>query len=557
MAAPIEDLEQSSSDDYYAILNVRREADQDELKAAYRRMCMLYHPDKHGLDADKETAEAIFNNVQEAYTVLNDPTKRAIYDVYGKKGLEADWDLVPRTRSPREIREEFERLEKLREERRLQQSTNPRGVILVGIDATDVFDHYEGYDEEHSGVPSIEIKSMSISQSLDAPLNTSDTASFSGNLVTQNGNGQGSITGSIRRVTSPQSWGELQVSGGSGPSFALKYFRHITKRSFATCSGLFQVTRTGAVVPGLVLVGARQLDRNTMGYLTWKAGLQSSMNSTVVRDAKESNISCQLQLGIPNTFASLSYTKKFIESEGRMTASVKAGAFGVLLEYGGERKVSKNNRLGAKMSVGYPTGVFLRLRASRANQTIVFPIHLSQEISPQAIFYGTVAPLAVYWIIKVLVVNPYLQKQKENDVEEERSRNKDVIETKKREAEASVRLMAEMVRRIIEFETSREGLIIVQAWYGKLITTNGSSDDQQMNGLVIDVKIPLQCQVKDSKLILTDVSKSSLPGFYDPCPGEDKQLKVRYEFRQTLHECTIDDPEQLRIPRQSHKMDPS
>nr|XP_054769286.1 dnaJ homolog subfamily C member 11-like [Lytechinus pictus] len=206
------------------------DADQDELKAAYRRMCMLYHPDKHGLDADKETAEAIFNNVQEAYTVLNDPTKRAIYDVYGKKGLEADWDLIPRTRSPREIREEFERIEKLREERRLQQSTNPRGVILVGIDATDVFDHYEGYDEEHSGVPSIEIKSMSISQSLDAPLNTSDTASFSGNLVTQNGNGQGSITGSIRRVTSPQSWGELQVSGGSGPSFALKYFRHITKR---------------------------------------------------------------------------------------------------------------------------------------------------------------------------------------------------------------------------------------------------------------------------------------------------------------------------------------
>ncbi|XP_030843189.1 dnaJ homolog subfamily C member 11 isoform X1 [Strongylocentrotus purpuratus] len=557
MAAPTEDLEQSSSDDYYAILNVRREADQDELKSAYRRMCMLYHPDKHGLDEDKQAAEDIFNNIQQAYTVLNDPTKRAVYDVYGKKGLDADWDLVPRTRTPQEIRDEFERLERQREERRLQQSTNPRGMILVGIDATDVFDRYEGYEDDHSGVPVIEIKSMSINQSLDAPLNTSDTASFSGNLVTQNGNGQGSISMSMRRVTSPQSWGELQVSGGSGPSFALKYFKHISKRSFVTCSGLFQVTPRGSVAPGLVLVGARQLDRHTMGYLTWKAGLQSSMNSMVVRDTKDSNISCQLQLGIPNTFASASYSKKFPDHEGRMTASIKAGAFGVVVEYGGEKKVSKHNRLGAKMSIGYPTGVFLRLRASRANQTIVFPIHLSQDISPQAIFYGTVAPLAIYWIIKVLVVNPYLQKQKENDIDDERARNKEIIELKKREAQAAVRLMEEMVRRIIEFETNRQGMIIVEAWYGKLITTNNSADDQQANGFVIDVKVPLQCQVKDSKLILTDAAKASLPGFYDPCPGEEKQLKVRYEFRQTLHECTIGDTEQLRIPRQSHKVEPS
>ena len=49
--------------------------------------------------------------------------------MYGKKGLEADWDLVPRTRTPQEIRDEFERLSKQREERRLQQSMNPR----VGI----------------------------------------------------------------------------------------------------------------------------------------------------------------------------------------------------------------------------------------------------------------------------------------------------------------------------------------------------------------------------------------------------------------------------------------
>ena len=44
-------------------------------------------------------------------------SKRAIYDVYGLKGLEAEWDVVPRTRMPEEIRQEYERLAKEREER--------------------------------------------------------------------------------------------------------------------------------------------------------------------------------------------------------------------------------------------------------------------------------------------------------------------------------------------------------------------------------------------------------------------------------------------------------
>ncbi|XP_071500871.1 dnaJ homolog subfamily C member 11-like [Diadema antillarum] len=557
MAAPIEEDEgPAPSDDFYAILNVRREASQDELKTAYRRMCMLYHPDKHGQTADKSSAETIFNNVQQAYEVLSDPSKRAIYDVYGKKGLEAEWELVPKMRSAQEIREEYERLAKEREERRLQQSTNPRGVISVGIDATDVFDHYEGYEEESGGLPLIEVKNMSIAQSLDTPLTTSDTATFSGNLLTQNGNGTGNFSVSLRRVTSPQAWGEFQISGGNGPSFVMKYFRNISKRSFASCSGLFQVTPQGMVAPGLVIVGARQLDRHIMGYLTWKAGLQSSMTSMVVRDTKDSHLSCQLQFGIPNTFVSASYTRKFSTDEARLTASVKLGTFGVMLEYGGEKKVSKHNRLGAKISVGYPTGVFLRLRAHRANQTLVFPIHLSHDVSPQAIFYGTVAPLLVYWLVKVLVVNPYLQQQKERDIDEQKKSNKDAMEQKKREAHAAVRLMEDMMKRIVDFEESRNGLIIKEAWYGKLVSA-GDIGRSSAEGDFIDVKIPLQCQVKDSKLILTDVSKVSLPGFYDPCIGEEKQLRVVYEFRQALHECTVGDTEQLRIPRQSHKLDPS
>ncbi|KAF3820367.1 hypothetical protein GH733_015876, partial [Mirounga leonina] len=102
-------------------------ASSEELKAAYRRLCMLYHPDKHRDPELKSQAERLFNLVHQAYEVLSDPQTRAIYDIYGKRGLEMEgWEVVERRRTPAEIREEFERLQREREERRLQQRTNPK-----------------------------------------------------------------------------------------------------------------------------------------------------------------------------------------------------------------------------------------------------------------------------------------------------------------------------------------------------------------------------------------------------------------------------------------------
>ncbi|CAM9129829.1 unnamed protein product, partial [Lampetra fluviatilis] len=102
-------------------------ATQEELKSAYRRLCVTFHPDKHRRPEDKEHAEGIFNRIHTAYQVLSDPQSRAIYDIYGKRGLEMDgWEVVERRRSPAEILEEFERLQSERDERRLQQRTNPK-----------------------------------------------------------------------------------------------------------------------------------------------------------------------------------------------------------------------------------------------------------------------------------------------------------------------------------------------------------------------------------------------------------------------------------------------
>ncbi|CAL5210837.1 unnamed protein product [Lathyrus oleraceus] len=71
--------------DYYKVLQVDRNAKEDDLKKAYRKLAMKWHPDKN--PNNKKDAEAKFKQISEAYDVLSDPQKRAVYDQYGEEGL--------------------------------------------------------------------------------------------------------------------------------------------------------------------------------------------------------------------------------------------------------------------------------------------------------------------------------------------------------------------------------------------------------------------------------------------------------------------------------------
>jgi DnaJ-class molecular chaperone len=72
--------------DFYNILGVTRGANDSELKKAYRKLAMRWHPDKNQGPAAVEAAKK-FQEVAESYEVLSDPEKRAIYDQYGEEGL--------------------------------------------------------------------------------------------------------------------------------------------------------------------------------------------------------------------------------------------------------------------------------------------------------------------------------------------------------------------------------------------------------------------------------------------------------------------------------------
>ena len=70
--------------DYYEVLGVNKDASEDDLKKAYRRLAMKWHPDRN---PDNPKAEENFKEAKEAYEVLCEPQKRAAYDQFGHAGV--------------------------------------------------------------------------------------------------------------------------------------------------------------------------------------------------------------------------------------------------------------------------------------------------------------------------------------------------------------------------------------------------------------------------------------------------------------------------------------
>ena len=83
--------------DYYEVLGLDKSASADDIKGAYRKAALKWHPDRwvNGSDAEKKTAEEKFKEASEAYSVLSDPDKKAKYDQFGFAGVDGagaqDW----------------------------------------------------------------------------------------------------------------------------------------------------------------------------------------------------------------------------------------------------------------------------------------------------------------------------------------------------------------------------------------------------------------------------------------------------------------------------------
>jgi DnaJ-class molecular chaperone len=119
---------------YYEILEVDKKASQEDIKSAYRRLAILYHPDKNKLPE----AEEMFKGIAGAYSVLSDPSKRKQYDtdneprnVLARRKHEKMWQII-REQRQREARTNqiiwefnmYQEQERIKDKQRENEATN-------------------------------------------------------------------------------------------------------------------------------------------------------------------------------------------------------------------------------------------------------------------------------------------------------------------------------------------------------------------------------------------------------------------------------------------------
>ena len=473
--------------------------------------------------------------------MLSDPRLRTVYNRHGKRGLEADMAVIERTALPTELLEEYEKLKALWEERTYIQEVNPRGLFQMDVDASRVL----------AGKGGLSLMNVYSHQCVDAQMSKSLQGSIMGAVISNPQRLFGGLQVSLMHLTQQQNWVKLSMMAASRPNIGLQIHHRLSDEMYITNQNVVQLTPRGLDISVSAQV-SRRLDEKTMAVFK-VADNASTVGLDISRSISE-NLSLQGGVEIGQSSSNVKVSSKYrIRDDLSVACGVEVSTEGPSVFYSGHHKLGKLTEVGSKVHVSGHSGVSLRLRFSRANMKYGVRLHLSPVPSLQAVFYATCLPILGYACIKMLAFMPLINKQQQEELDEKRAEREKEMAEKRKEAEAAVELMKATVERNISYEQARHGLIIIEAWYGCLFATSGTFQ-QQLQPRVIDVTVPLQCLVSDSKLILRDTSKVLIPGFYDPCVGAKKHLRVRYSFRGTMHEVTVANEEPLVIPRESHRI---
>ncbi|KAJ3213085.1 hypothetical protein HDU67_003401 [Dinochytrium kinnereticum] len=624
--------------DLYALLNLNKDATSEDIKNAYRRMCVTFHPDKHQRPEDKEAAERQFQMIQRAYDVLSNPGRRHIYDSYGMEGLSTNWEIGPRLRTTEEvrpgdngsaktdfspvrmqIREEYERQSRQRLQNEVDNLIRSRGEILVGVNASHLFEPLISSSnkrapqipqigigrrrERKSGLRLPEITQAFVKHSWETKIAPQTDFFIQGSVLARNGVGAGTVIGTLRHVISPLLWAELSGSVGQSQMASLKLVKNFSSDVFSTIS---VVSTTPSVPPPVSLSVGRKLTDHITGYITFRTG-QYSIGSWGADVEKQDASSCavgfvrkheasqwtlDVTAGEAASFASLSYYQVVAKGTRGRVSFVAGTSTGIQGAISIDKKVNKHDRLGLGVECGTLTGIVFRLRFIRLGQKLSVPIIISPQFDMQLAFWITAIPLIASYSFDKLVFEPWRQKRFTEKLQMIRLENAEVLAERKRNAEDAIKLMKDQVARKVDAEEMKNGLIIIEALYGKLPPSrgtdrminkeysfntirglfsapSGASTPPNMDSRVdllegqttqdvttddtsrefIDVTIPIQNLVINSQLHISGgYSKSNLMGFYDPCLGESKSLRITYSFRGNLHFLEVRDTSAVAAP---------
>lgn len=520
----IED-EEEERDSYYALLNVQKEATDDDIRDSYRLLAVALHPDKHTSPELKQSAENRFRSVQQAYEVLIDPEKRAIYDHFGARGLSQNWSLVQRSagggpRTAAELRDEWERIARRKRAEEVENMIRSKGEYTANLDASALFCKAERVPrskavlqevgrelvrrEKETGIPikdgdTVELPPVQFSErwsrvglttlmgrhGWETPLTGYSRLLFQGQMVSKGGMGGGNLNGTLRTQWSGRFLTEFSSTLIHPRVTSFKGQYELSQFSFIT----FVATATTPVVPPQLNVTYGQRiakSSGMMGFTSLKSGTYTigqwgkevsirqetpSINVGISKQGSEGRgWTCSTSIALENQGVMVDYGfRPSMLGSPKIRLGLTVGTGSGLAAYEMiERKITENVRLGVGVNFGIPLGgVTLRLRFSRLGQKLNIPIIISPEFRPDLVTVCTVVPTLGLLAAEHLYFKPAKRRKIQDRLVSLRTQHADLIQERREAALEAVRVLRQSARKKARNEWRNDGFVVVEAYYGK------------------------------------------------------------------------------------------
>ncbi|KAF8019328.1 hypothetical protein BT93_G0108 [Corymbia citriodora subsp. variegata] len=537
-----EDVAGPQQRELYALLHVSPDAPDEEIRRAYRQWAQVYHPDKYQDLHMKEVATQNFQRICEAYEILSDENKRQIYDIYGMEGLTSGLELGTRLSKVEEIKEELERLRRMKEQEKSLSQFRPSGTIMTELSVP----HFLDGDSF--------VRGMQMASQFQSQISKKNTLALGGNLAVSENAGGRAASLVFGHQISPAASAEFMVSFGLQALIGVQTTRHLSQHSSATM-GLAMSLQDGSI--NLSNAWTRQFSETANGNIQLVLGPESSIAVGWQKREEKMSAAGELKLGTSSFGVSAHYTRRFSsKSHGRIAG--RFGSTALEVEVGGGRKLSNFSTVRMLYTIGIQ-GIFWKFEWRRGGQKIVVPILLSRHLNPLFAAGAFIFPTSAYFILKKFVVKPYFIKRERQKALENLDKTSAQVQEAMAAAQRAQKLLENVANRKRNKQMEVGGLVITEAKYGNVKNVKRSDQSGGVTELasqVIDVTLPLNFLVTDSGQLKLHqgVKKSGIMGFCDPCPGEPKGLRVEYTHGGRRYEVTVDDYEELFIPREEHRI---
>ncbi|KAJ1302061.1 hypothetical protein OPQ81_000895 [Rhizoctonia solani] len=535
----------------YALFNLPKTATVEEIREKYKSLAVTLHPDKVHDESLKESMTTKFAQVKRAYEILTDPGKRAIYDLFGEEGLKTKWDVGTKYKTEEELRNEYARLARAA---RLQDAENivrSQGELICAVNASSLTDSRLRWQDKMRDVSQAQ---LGLKHKFDTEISDRTRFTLTSRLVSMRGRAGGNILGTLKHQYSPR----LQLEATSS---LLEPRMVVSKATFEVNEATTLRAESTTIlanaledVPRLTITGQRLLEPTLTGVISFTIPTLTAPSALAVSLSSTSGLVTTVELSPAKLQLTAEYGVRVGGKDGVLLTGSAAtgliqGGLGMVVEVNGTAKVAESTSVRVGVSAGLPGGVSLKIQLNRLGQRIIIPIQLSREFDLNLALYTAVIPSISAVLVNQYILKPQRQKRAKGRIEALRERQAEILVEERQAAENYIESIRDQVKRKVDAERSSDGLIISEARYGpaKFI------DDKNKT---IDVSAPLQLLVNGSQLVIPGSrSKAGLLGFYDPCLGERKSLRVKYTFRSRLHQVTFDDRAPVELPLRAHAIE--